>query len=372
MPSLARDLTRDTLAVLFLVTLIAASFWILRPFLGAVIWATMIVVATWPFLLTLERRLFGRRWLAVSAMTILLLCVFVVPFSLTILALVQNFDEIAAGAKSLVGFTLPPPPDWLTRLPVVGSRIGSSWRELAALDQAELAARLSPYLGEIVRWLAAQLGSFGLLIAQVALTVVIAAVLYASGESGAHRILRFGYRLAGARGETAVRLAGQAIRGVALGVVVTSLIQAVFGGIGLALAGVPFTVVLSAVMFLLAVVQIGVGPVLFGAVGWLYWTGAAAWGTALLVWTVLLLALNDVLRPILIQKGAPLPLLLIMAGTIGGLLAFGIIGIFVGPVVLAVAYTLLEAWMGEDPDIGSTARASGPEKGGSVSTVSAG
>ena len=369
MTSLPRDLTRDTLAVLFLFALIAASLWILRPFLGAVVWATMIVVATWPLLLGLERRFFGRRWLAVSAMTTLLLCVFVVPFSFTIGALVQNFDEIAAWAKSLAGVTLPPPPDWLASLPVVGSRIASGWQELAALDKEQLAARLSPYLGGIVRWLAEQIGGAGLLIAHIVLTVVIAAVLYAGGESAARRMLRFGDRLAGAQGETAVRLAGQAIQGVALGVVVTALVQSVLGGIGLAVAGVPFAVLLSAVMFLSAVVQVGVAPVMLCAVGWLYWTGAAGWGTALLLWTVVLAPLDNVLRPILIKKGADLPLLLILAGVVGGLLAFGIIGIFVGPVVLAVAFTLLEAWMGEDSDAAGPARPPGSGEGGSASPV---
>jgi predicted PurR-regulated permease PerM len=363
-----RDLTRDTLAVLFLFALIAASFWILRPFLGAIVWATMIVVSTWPMLLAVERRLFGRRWLAVATMTIILLGLFVVPCSLAVLALVQNFDQIAAWAKSLTGATLPPLPDWLAKLPIVGSRITTGWQDLAALDQAELAARLSPYLGGIVRWLAEQIGSAGLLIAHIVLTVVIAAVLYAGGESAARQVLHFGNRLAGAQGETAVRLAGQAIRGVALGVVVTALVQALFGGIGLAVAGVPFAVLLSVVMFLLAVVQVGVAPVMLCAVGWLYWTGASGWGTALLVWTIFVATMDNVLRPILIKKGADLPLLLILAGVVGGLLAFGIIGIFVGPVVLAVAYTLLEAWMHDSPAVGRPVRLPISGEGGSASS----
>jgi len=154
-----------------------------------------------------------------------------------------------------------------------------------------------------------------------------------------------GGRGPGAGGESAVRLAGQTIRGVALGVVVTALAQAVWGGVGLAIAGVPYAPVLTAVMLLLCIAQIGVIPVLGSAVAWLYWTGDSTWGTVLLVWTILAATMDNFLRPILIKKGANLPLLLVFAGVVGGLLAFGLIGIFVGPVILAVADTLLAAWI---------------------------
>ena len=156
---------------------------------------------------------------------------------------------------------------------------------------------------------------------------------------------RFGRRLAAERGESSVVLAGQAIRAVALGVGVTAVVQTVLGGIGLAVAGVPFAGFLSAVMLMLCIAQLGPALVLFPAVAWMYWTGESAWGTVLLVWSLVVSALDNVLRPVLIKRGADLPLLLIFAGVIGGMLGFGLIGIFVGPVVLAVTYTLLEAWI---------------------------
>ncbi|TKB68074.1 MAG: AI-2E family transporter YdiK [Nitrospira sp.] len=348
------DLTRDTLAVVFLFALIAASVWILWPFLAAVVWATMIVVATWPFLLTLQRWLLGKRWLAVTGMTLLLLAIFVLPFSFAVVAVAENFNEITAWTTSLAHFVMPLPPDWLGKIPLVGARMTSSWHQFAAMSPEELATRLSPYLGVIMRWLAGQIGSLGLLLAHIALMVIIAAVLYATGESAAAIALRFGSRLAGQRGEHAVQLAGQAIRSVALGVVVTALVQALAGGIGLAIVGVPFVVMLTAVMFILAIVQVGVAPVLLPAVAWLYWTGDTTWGTVLLVWTILVLPIDNFLRPVLIKQGVDLPMLLVIAGVVGGLLAFGLIGIFVGPVVLAVAYTLFTTWIEEDEAIGRT------------------
>jgi predicted PurR-regulated permease PerM len=174
--------------------------------------------------------------------------------------------------------------------------------------------------------------------------------MYATGEDTARWVRRFGRRLAGDRGDNVVRLAGQAIRGVALGVVVTALVQSLLGGIGLAIAGVPFAAVLTAVMFMLALAQIGAVPVLVCALAWLWWKDATAWFVALLVWTLIVGSLDNVLRPILIKKGADLPLLLIFAGVIGGLFAFGLLGLFVGPVILAVTYMLLDAWVAEAPD----------------------
>jgi len=132
---------------------------------------------------------------------------------------------------------------------------------------------------------------------------------------------------------------------VALGVVVTAIVQSTAAGIGLAVSGVPYVTVLTAVIFMLCIAQLGPVLVLAPAVAWLYWSGDPVWGTVLLVWTVFVGVLDNVLRPILIKRGADLPLLLIFAGVIGGLVSFGIIGLFVGPVVLAVTYRLLESWV---------------------------
>ena len=174
--------------------------------------------------------------------------------------------------------------------------------------------------------------------------------MYSGGETAASGVRRFGRRLAGPRGEDSVLLAGKAIRSVALGVGVTAVVQTLLGAIGLAVAGVPFASVLSAVMLMLCIAQLGPALVLFPAVGWMYLTGENSWGTFLLVWSIFVSTLDNILRPMLIKKGADLPLLLIFAGVIGGLIGFGLIGIFVGPVVLAVTYTLLESWIEDDLD----------------------
>ena len=142
-----------------------------------------------------------------------------------------------------------------------------------------------------------------------------------------------------------VVLAGGAIRGVAMGVVVTALLQTVLSGVGLAIAGVPFAGVLTAIIFALCIAQLGPILVLLGATAWTYYAVGPGWGTFLLVWSLVVGLMDNFVRPVLIRRGADLPLLLIFAGVIGGLVAFGIVGIFVGPVVLAVTYTLLDDWV---------------------------
>jgi predicted PurR-regulated permease PerM len=339
-----QDLARTTLAVVCLAGMIVGSLWVLRPFIAALIWAIMLVVATWPILLAVQGRLGGRRSLAVVVMTVVLLLGLVVPLGFAIAAIVGNAEVIVTWATSLASLTLPPPPGWLEQLPLIGLKLIGRWQEIAAHPE-EISSRLAPYARGAVVWFLGLLGGIAGLMVQFLLIVAIAALLYARGEGFADFARRFASRLAGVRGDRAVHLAGQAIRAVALGVVVTALVQAALAGIGLALTGVPFAAVLTAGIMLLCIAQLGPVLVLLPAVAWLYWTGEVAWGTVLLVWTLIVGAIDNVLRPVLIRRGADLPLSLIIAGVIGGLIGFGIVGIFIGPVVLAVTYTLLVDWV---------------------------
>ena len=350
MSEIPRDLTRTTLAILCILLLIAVSFWVLRPFLAAAVWATMIVVATWPLLLTLERRCGGRRAPAVALMTLGMLLLLVVPLWLAISTIVDHLEDITGAVRQLASSGLPQPPAWVATLPLVGGKLVALWSDLADVGASGLLAKLQPYAAQSGKWVLAEVGGLGYMLLQFVLVVLIAAVLYAGGEGAAATARRFGRRLAGARGESSIVLAGQAIRGVALGVGVTAIAQSVLGGIGLMVCAVPFAALLTALMLMLCIAQLGPALILFPAVGWMFWNGDSTWGSVLLVWSLLVVSLDNVLRPVLIKKGADLPLLLIFSGVIGGMLAFGLIGIFVGPVALAVTYTLLESWLAEAPE----------------------
>jgi predicted PurR-regulated permease PerM len=346
------DITRVTLQVLAIGALLGASLWIARPFIGPLIWAVMVVVASWGLMLRVQRALWGIRALAVIVMTVLLLLLFLVPLGLAVVTIADGADEMVELARKANEYHLPEKaPGWLINLPLVGGMVAKLWDQATVLGLRDLWPRLTPYAGSLTRWFVAQLGGVGFLLLQFLVTVIIAAVLYSTGENAALLVRRFARRLGGERGASVVELAGGAIRGVALGVGVTALVQALVSGVGLKLAGVPLAGLLTALTFMLCIAQIGPVPVLLPATVWVFWQGRFGWGITLVVVTLVVTMLDNVLRPLLIRMGADLSLLLIFSGVIGGLIAFGLVGIFVGPVVLAVAYTLLEAWIadGEAP-----------------------
>lgn len=347
MPEIRNDLTRTVLAVLCIGAMIAASFLVVRPFLGPLVWATTLVIATWPLMLRLQAALGGRRGAAVALMTIALLLIVVLPLSAAVGAIVLHSDRIIALATAVPDFHVPPAPAWLADIPLIGAPAMEHWAKFAGHDAADIVRLVTPYVGTITRWFAAAAGSAGGMILHLLITIGLAAVLYACGETGASWFRRFGRRLAGARGEEVVVLAGMAIRGVALGVVVTAIAQSLVAAAGLALAGVPQVGILSAIILMLCIAQLGPVLVLAPAVIWLFATGATFSGIVLVAFTVVALTMDNFLRPFLIKRGADLPLLLILVGVIGGLLAFGLLGLFLGPVVLAVTYTLLQNWIAD-------------------------
>jgi predicted PurR-regulated permease PerM len=352
MNTLHRDLTRTVLAVLFLGGLVGASLWLLAPFIPATIWAMTLVIATWPMMRHVQAALWNSRGLAVTVMTVAVLLIFVAPFWFAVGTIVKNVEPITHAAHYVADFKVPPTPDWIATLPVVGASAAQAWDSVAAAGIDDLTPLVTPYAGRATEYFVGAAGSLGSLFLQFLLTVVIAAIMYSRGEVAAASALRFGHRLAGDRGAQAVRLVGQAIRSVALGVVVTALAQTAVGGIGLLVAGVPFVAVLTALMLLMCIAQLGPALVLIPAVIWMYYSGQTVWASVLVVFTLVAILLDNVLRPILIRRGADLPLLLILVGVIGGLMSFGLVGIFLGPAVLAVTYTLLQAWIAEDADTG--------------------
>ena len=338
------NLPRTVMSILFLAGLLLGTLWVVRPFIGPGIWAVMIVVATWPLLRKLQARLGGRRGPAVAVMSLVLLMILVIPIYLAVDTVIEQSDRLIELVRSIPTLKVPPPPEWIQSLPL-GARLARAWTELAKAEPGALSARLEPYVGGVLRWFGAQAGSFGTMLVHFLVMLIIATVLYAKGDVAARGTILFFHRLAGKQGEASVVLAGQAIRAVALGVIVTALVQSAVSGIGMAIAGIPRPGLLTAVVFLLCIAQLGPFLVMVPGVVWLYWSGSPGRGTFFLLWTLVVLTMDNVLRPWLITRGANLPILLIFAGVIGGLLGFGVIGLFIGPVILAVSYTLLEAWV---------------------------
>ena len=345
--TLPRDLTSTILAVLCISMLIATSFWIIQPFLTSTLWAVMIVIATWPQLIWIQSRVMNSRSFAVLLMTLTLLLLLIIPFVLAIISVAGKAGEISELFKSHSAITIPAPPPWLHDLPVFGVKIAEKWQQFAAMPPAEISTRLAPHATRVFGWIVSQAGSVGMMVVHVLLTVIIAAILYSRGESAAEGFCLFTRRLSGQRGVDIALHAARVVRGVALGIVVTALIQALLGGVGMMLAGVPALSLLTAAIFMLCLSQVGPLPVLVPVVFWLFWSGENLLGGGMVVWTVIVSTIDNFIRPVLIKREADIPLILIFAGVIGGLMAFGIVGIFIGPVTLAVTYTLLNAWVNE-------------------------
>jgi predicted PurR-regulated permease PerM len=261
--------------------------------------------------------------------------------------LISRADTIVGWVRNMAQ-TSPPPPAWLTDLPWVGPHLASTWREWLGDGPDGLAIRIAAHANEIAAWTVGQVGSVGMWIFQLFATLALAGVLYARGERVSSGVRIFARRLAGERGDGAVMLAAKATRAVAFGVLVTGLVQALVGGAGLLAAGVPAWKILTAAMFLTSIAQVGAAPIVGFAALWVFAQGNTGWGIALGAWALLVGSLDNIIRPILIGREAHLPVLMVFAGVIGGLLAFGPVGLFAGPVILAVTDSLLRAWVRGD------------------------
>ncbi|NMP28819.1 AI-2E family transporter YdiK [Rahnella sp. SAP-1] len=349
LPNKRYDLPQIMFGVLFIALMTIASIWVVQPFVLGFAWAGMVVIATWPLMIKIQSILWGRRILSVIVMTLLLILLFVLPIALLITSAIENGAPLVKLASNPSQLHMPNFA-WLHAIPLVGDKAYSGWHTLINSGGSALMARVQPYIGQTAGWFVAQAAHLGRFILHCSLMLLFSALLYSRGEQVGMGIRHFAVRLAGDRGDAAVILAGQAIRAVALGVVVTAIVQSVLGGIGLAIAGFQYATVLTVVMFVCCVAQIGPLLVLIPAIVWLYWTGDNTWGTILLVWSCVVGSLDSVLRPVLIRMGADLPMLLILSGVIGGLVAFGMIGLFIGPVVLAVSYRLISLWINEAPE----------------------
>ena len=319
---------------------------VLRPFLPAILWATIIVVATWPMMLRAQRWFGGRRGLAVAAMSTGLFAVIVAPVALLLGTLITRLPALRDLAARMLAGPWPGPPDWLARLPY-GSHLVASWQQATERTPDYWAETVKPYLSKAIFWLGQHLGTLGGITVDFLLTLVLVVVFYQHGEALANLIQKLARRVGGARATESAVLAAQAMRAIAAGVVLTALIESILSGLGLWVAGIPEAGILTSVIFLLCVMQLGTLPVLIPAALWLVSQHQLGWGIALTIWAVLMSVGDGVLRSWLIQRGARLSFMLILGGVIGGLLAFGAAGIFIGPVLLAVAQRILERWADE-------------------------
>lgn len=341
-----RQLTRIALVVLLVVGCLA----VLWPIIGAVLFAFVVWTCTWPFYSRrVLPRLGGRETLGATLMTLLLVLIMLLPMVFLAGSLVQGADRLIALAKPYVDQGMPlDPPLWLTGLPLLGPEIESFWHQLAT-NRDELNDLVRQLLGP-ARQFAVALGSIaanGLL--QLALVLFVVFFLYRDGERVNHGLRVAARKLSGDLGEEILVKTHDTVLGVMLGIVGTAAAQGTVAMIGFLIAGVPGAVLLGFATFFLSMIPIG-PPLIWGsAAAWLYGQDQPGWAIFMVFYGLLVISsIDNFVKPVLIARGAGISVLLIGLGVLGGVLVFGFIGIFLGPVLLALGHMLFGRWTQEE------------------------
>jgi predicted PurR-regulated permease PerM len=319
---------------------------VLRPFGTGILFGAILAIAAWPLRDLLLRRGL-RRGLVATLLLVLALAVVVLP----LMALAPGLGErLTQGAGRLRDYfaSAPQIPSWLAGLPVVGERLASLWDKML-LAKGNFWTVLEPYSDALREALVDAAGALGQSVVQIILSLVVATFFWVSGDTLTVTLRDILRRLGGETADGALDVAADAVRSVAYGVVGTAVIQAVIMAIGLTVAGVPGAVLLGFVTLLLALSQIGAPLIIVvwaGAAIWLFGQDQQGWGIFMIFWGLVVTVIDNFIKPLLIGAGVEMPLSLTILGVFGGFVAFGFLGLFIGPTLIAVGYTLLEAWRG--------------------------
>ncbi len=330
-----------------LILLLAAwCFQIVQPFVIPVVWGIIIATATYPAYRWLEARLGGRRAIAATLFTLLMMLVLMTPTLKLAETLVKGASLLSV---HLEGGTLsiPPPPRSIAGWPIIGEPLAAFWN-LASENLGAALRQISPQLKDFGGWLLKAAAGAGLGILMFTAAIIIAGVLLANAGAGHRAAYAIARRLAGDRGADFADLAEATVRSVAQGILGVALIQSLLAGIGFLAVGVPGAGLWALLCLLLAVVQIGIGLVAVPVVIYVFYTADTLAAILFLVWITPVTLLDNILKPVLLGRGVNVPTVVIFVGAIGGFLASGIIGLFVGSVILALGYKLFVAWLADE------------------------
>ncbi len=337
---------RKALVLALMLVLVVGCFVVLRPFIAAILWAVILTFSTWPLHWRLERALGGRTTLAASIMTLAVMLLLVGPLVVLGVKLSENVFHFFEAAHVAMERGLPPLPAWLAGIPLAGDRLNEIWGAVAS-GEANLRTVLQPHVEQIRDWVLESGESLLSGTSLIAISVFIAFFLYRDGRAGTDRLRSVMGRIAGARARESLDVAASTIIGVVHGVLGTALVQAIAAAVGYWIAGVPGAFLLGFVTFFLTLIPMGPVVIWVPAALWLASRGDTGAAIFLVAWVGLLVgSLDNILRPILIGRSSQLPFIVIFLGIVGGLVAFGLIGIFLGPTLLAVAYNLVREWSG--------------------------
>ncbi|MGD8371621.1 MAG: AI-2E family transporter [Syntrophobacterales bacterium] len=347
--------------------LIALCFQILRPFISLVIWATILAIAFFPLCRGLSGVLGGRVKLAAIIITVVTLLVIILPSIRMVGSLVEGTKYINDRIQRSE-FKVPPPPDSVESWPLIGESLKSEWYE-ASTDLKATLTRFQPQLKAMsLRLLRSAMGTtLGLL--QFALSIIIAGIFMANATGGGKMAKDLFVRLAGERGADFADISTKTVRSVVKGILGVAIIQALLAGTGFVVAGVPGAGLWAFVCLLLAIVQIGILPVAIPVIIYMFSTADTLTAGLLTGWLILVSLVDNLLKPILLGRGAPVPMLVIFLGAIGGFLYMGFIGLFVGAVILSLGFKLFRVWL---DDLSQPDTSGGPDDFASEKTKAAG
>ncbi|MCS7337003.1 MAG: AI-2E family transporter [Verrucomicrobiae bacterium] len=333
-----------TLALLGVGLLAAGCFIVLRPFVSALLWSVVLCFSTWPVYERVLKAVRGRRTLAALLMTLGLVVVLLVPFFVVGVTLADNVKQFTTATKSWIESGPPDPPNWLVDVPVLGPKVFEYWQGVAH-DSAKLFDGLKRFIEPAGAWLLKLGLMLGRGLLQIGLSLIVAFFLFRDGHQAAEWVKLSVERVGGALGRHLLDVAGRTVRGVVYGILGTALVQAITAGIGFSIAGVPGAGLLTLLTFFLAILPMGPPLVWFPAALWLFHQGWPGWGIFMLVWGMGVSSIDNLVRPWLISQGSNLPFILVFLGAIGGALAFGFIGVFLGPTLLGMGYSLAKEWL---------------------------
>jgi predicted PurR-regulated permease PerM len=333
--------------ITLLTLLVIGTVAVLRPFLISLILAAVLAYATWPVYEWLLARLHNRTGAAATAMTLLLLLTLVTPFAVMGVSLADNAVELLHLLRDTLSQPLPPPPVWVNHVPLAGGYLHDKWLALALSDQGALLSQLRTGLQHLPLrdWAITAGAILGHGVVLISFSVLICFFFYRDGPAITAHVQTVMERLTGHRAHALIQVTAGTVSRVVNGILGTALAQSVLALFGFWIAGLPGAMLLGLLTFFLSIVPMGTVLVWVPAVLWLYAQDQAGMATFLVVWGLLVSSIDHFVKPYLISRGGSLPLLLVFMGVVGGLLAFRFIGVFLGPVILAVAYALLSEWV---------------------------
>jgi predicted PurR-regulated permease PerM len=324
------------------ILLATACLLILRPFIPLLTWGIVIAVATYPGFRKLQNVLGGHETLAAVVCTLILLAVLIVPAILLAQGLVAGIQSVTAHVKDGIA-VVPPPPPTIESWPVIGAPLQSVWG-LASRDLTEAVKTFAPQIKTVMPGLLSASAGIGIIVLQLLLSILVAGVLLANVPA-AHEFTCFlANRLFGERGPEFQQLVGTTIRSVTFGILGVALIQSAFAALGFLVVGMPAVGLWTVIFIFAAVVQAG-GLVLIPAVIYVFATATVTKAVIFLVWCIIVGLMDNILKPLLLGRGAAVPVAVVFLGAIGGFMAMGVIGLFVGAIVLSVGYKLSLAWL---------------------------